>query len=45
MSDIDQKEAVGLWDSANPIETAPEGYAGDNDYKLKSIEIESPSGS
>ena len=44
MSDIDQKEAVSLWDKANPIETAAEGYAGDNDYKLKSIEIESPSG-
>ena len=37
-------KGVQQWQKANPQKTNNEGYAGDNDYKLKRMEITSPSG-
>lgn len=39
-----RKEGVQKWQKANPQKTNNEGYAGDNDYKLKRLEVHSASG-
>ena len=50
MSDIDRglakvrQRGVNQFDEKNPTTTHHEGYAGDNDYKLSKVQIESPSG-
>ena len=44
MTDDIRKEGVNQWQSENPTRTDNEGYAGDNDYRLQKLEIESASG-